>query len=173
MKKLLLTLLLLLPLSAFYAFEVNIIMNDGSVIKGNMLGKTADEIFLDGENGKAKIIKIADIKNVFDAEKGTPVAIKASQSLQASTNAQNQPVLTNVPGSDVYYYYYNGEPLYYYGGFWWRYDDGIWLRSPYYAGPWVIIGAPYVPGPVFYIGPRWYYWGPRWGWGWRWGWHRW
>ncbi len=190
MKKILMTAILLLPMTLLYSFEVNIILNDGSVVKGNMLGKTAEELYLDGENGKARSIKIADIKSVFDAAKGSQVDLKAPQPTQPSTNVQNnqnsqvqQPQLIPVPGSEGYYDY-NGELVYYYGGYWWRYEDGAWYRSPFYTGPWIIIEGPYVPGPVFYIGPHWGYFGPHrgfyhgWGWhggwhgGWRGGWHR-
>jgi hypothetical protein len=163
MKKILILAIILLPVSLLYSIEVNIILTNGTVVKGNMLGKTAGQVFLDGENGKAASIDLNEIKSVFDASTGAPVDIKASASAQkASTNLPPQPQLAPVPGSDVYYYYYNGEPLYFYSGFWWMYGDGIWFRAPFYTGPWIIIGGAYVPGPVFYIGPRWHYFGPRW-----------
>jgi hypothetical protein len=104
MKNLLILAILFLPVTLLYSLEVNVIMNDGSVVKGNMLGKTANELFLDGENGKARSIALADVKAVFNAATGNPVD-NAGQPAQT--------VIKVIPGYD-YYYYYNGLPYYYY-----------------------------------------------------------
>ena len=153
--------------SILSAIGVNIILNDGSVIKANMLGKTADEIFLQDDDGKAKTMKIADIKAMFNAGSGEPIDLFTGTNAQTPTNLQ---VVTNdssviavepVPGSPVYYGNANGEVIYYYGGIWWRNGGGLWYRAFGYNGPWIIIDNGYVPYPVFHIGPRWFFHEPR------------
>jgi hypothetical protein len=173
MKKILVMIILLFSITGVWALDVNIIMKDGSVVKGNMLGKTADEIYLQGDNGKSKSVKIADVRQLFDAASGNPIDLSAPQQNPANNNT-GAPAVQEVPGTGVYYGNYDGSVLYYYGGFWWRYIGGVWYRADLYAGPWVVIDPAYVPYPIFYIGPRWYWPGFYWGWhgGWY-GWRRW
>ncbi len=167
---------LLFTFAVLHALNVNIVMKDGSVVKGNMLGKTADVIYLDAGGGKVKEMKVADIKALFDAAEGSEIDLtktgNAEQNQSGQTNGSGSPVITVVPGTDVYYANYNGDILYYYGGFWWRYIGGVWYRADIYTGPWAIIEPDIVPYPVIYIGPRWYFWPHRFFWGWH-GWHGW
>ncbi len=169
MKKILFIILILVFTAGISsAVEVNIIMKDGSVVKGNMLGKTADEIYLQGDNGKASTMKITDIKAVFNAGNGEPVVLTArtdSQQVltngQTVTNDKNSIVVSEIQGTGVYYGDYNGDVVYYYGGAWWKYTGGLWYRAYGFDGPWFFIGGSFIPYPVAYIGPRWFYYGPR------------
>jgi hypothetical protein len=156
MKRILIILLaVLLPASLLTAAEVSVIMKDGAVVKGNMLGKTSDELYLQGNNGKAKIYKIGDIKSVFDA-KGAAVDLTAGTNPLSVTNS-GTPELAAVPGTDVRYLDNNGDIIYFYGRHWWRYGGGNWYTSEIYSGPWAVIDSTFVPYPVFYWGPRWHY----------------
>lgn len=154
---------ILFSYSLVSAFEVNIILKNGSAVKGNMLGKTADEIFLQDEKGKATTMKIEDIKALFNASNGAPIDLTAKPIQQGATNGQ---LITNeggsitveeIPGTGVYYGYLNGSMIYYYGGAWWRYGGGLWHRAFGLGGPWVIIDDSYVPYSFTYIVPDWYW----------------
>ncbi len=155
--------------AGLWAIDVNIVMKDGTIMKGNMLGKTADELYFEGTNRKAEVLKLAGIKTVFDAGNGKPLDLTINTNVpqnmaqnQPATNVEPDPNLVLIPGSSVYYTYSNGELLYYYNGYWWQNADNIWYRSSFYGGPWFIIGYRYVPFDVYYYGPRWYlHYGPH------------
>lgn len=51
---------------------VKIIMNDSTVIKGEIVGMSADELFVE-KDGKAVTLKRKNVKNVFDAETGEQI----------------------------------------------------------------------------------------------------
>lgn len=118
--------IILFPISLLSALEVNIVMKDGSVVKKNMLGITADEIYLQDDNGKAKILKISDIKAVFNAGSGEPIQPAAPVNGQTAAK-DNNIIVEEVPFTGVYYGYYN------YYNYW-----------------------DYTPYPGFYAGPRWF-----------------
>ncbi len=78
------TSIILLPLLGFsfsglFSEDVNVIMNNGSYIKGSLLGKTADEIVIQEAGGKTDTIKLADIKGVFDPQTGNPVDLSVNE----------------------------------------------------------------------------------------------
>jgi hypothetical protein len=108
------------------ALDVNIVMKDGTAVKANMLGKTSDEIYLLDEGGKTKVIKIADVKLLFNAQNGESMSLVVKpETPPVPANVQNVtnvsvPVTTvvEVPGTVYYYgsdYYY---PPVYIGPIW-------------------------------------------------------
>jgi hypothetical protein len=64
------------------------------------------------------------------------------------------PDVVVVPSGPSYVYMVPGTVgLYFYGGYWYRFHGGYWFRANHYSDPWVVIGAPLVPGPVVVIPP--------------------
>ncbi len=165
-----------------FARNVNIVMNDGSVIKGGLLGKTADDIFIETTNGQSVTVHIADIKSAFDQDTGESLDLTEANADQASgstntvtstvtntvTNTVNpEPQLVVIPGTYVYYYDYGGYDCFYYGGYWWRPWQGYWYRSYIYSGGWVTVNITYVPYYVYHLPVNWrtsIVYGPRVGW---------
>ncbi len=168
MKKVFLALIL-----AFFAFalvhakDVNVILNDGSVIKGNLLGKTTEEVYIEDTNGQSITIKMGDIKSAFDAESGDQIDLTSSSSTASvvtdapviadttTTVIAAEPDVVVIPNTYVYYYTYDGYDCFYYGGFWWRPWHGYWYRSTIYNNGWVVINPGYVPYNVTHLPGRW------------------
>ena len=71
------------------------------------------------------------------------------------TVVEEEPELTLIPGT--YVYYYNGEygDYFFYDGYWWRSMDNTWYRSEIYSGPWSLVGDSYVPYAVLNLPPGW------------------
>jgi hypothetical protein len=190
MKRLILPLIIaFLAISGVYSTDVNIIMKDGSVFKGNMLGHTSDEVYLEQTNGQSITLKVSEIKSAFDAGTGDQIDLTASVSSESASSentAENPPVQTNtvtnviimeqqeqepeivvIPNTYVYYYYYDGYDCFFYGGYWWRPWHGFWYRSGIYNGGWLIVNPAFVPYSVIHLPPRWrvtVYNAPRVGW---------
>ncbi len=68
--------LTVLALSVLFAEDVNVIMKDGSLIKGSLIGKTADQVVIQEAGGKAETVNISDIRGVFDQATGNPVDLR-------------------------------------------------------------------------------------------------
>jgi hypothetical protein len=93
--KLLFALIVILAFSggAMFATDVNVIMKDGSFIKGSLLGKTSSEIVVQEAGGKVDTIKITDIKGVFDAENGNPVDLSVNPPIREQNVTPNRVVV--------------------------------------------------------------------------------
>jgi hypothetical protein len=50
---------------------------------------------------------------------------------------QTNPVLVQIPGTEVYYVPQLGARLYFFDGRWFYHHNGFWYSSQDYAGPWV------------------------------------
>jgi hypothetical protein len=165
-------LVLLIPGSMLFSLDVNIIMKDGSVLQGKLLGETSNEIYLMDTNGKTKVMNSSNIQNVFNASNGEAVSFTPKPDIPQTVamNQTNSQALTNVltngkssivvvqePGTGVYYGNYNGAIVYLYGGFWWRFSGGYWYRALGYDGPWVVMDAVVVPNPIICYSPVWFF----------------
>ena len=74
MKKLIFSVIIFLSAFSFAMAEnVNVIMNDGSVFKGTMMGKTSDELIIKDSDGRTSYLTISNIKSVFDSDNGSAV----------------------------------------------------------------------------------------------------
>jgi hypothetical protein len=96
------------------------------------------------------------------------------------------PELVLVPGYPVYYAPRLDSNYFFYDGRYWLYQDGNWLTSGWYDGPWELVGPEFVPVVIlrvplrYYRAPPVYFYGwphdapPRWGelWGHDWQQHR-
>jgi hypothetical protein len=63
------------------------------------------------------------------------------------------PVLTNVPGTYVYYPPTVGVDIFFYRGSWYRPYGGYWYRAAEYNGPWRGIAAERVPRAIVGVPP--------------------
>jgi len=64
------------------------------------------------------------------------------------------PDVVVVPSGGADVYLVPGMPgLSFFGGFWYRFYSGYWFRAALYSGPWIGIGAAFVPGPLVVIPP--------------------
>lgn len=173
MKRLILPLLFISFAGAvLYSFDVNIIMKDGSVIKGNMLGHTPDEMYLEQTNVQLVKLKVSEIRFAFDASTGNQIDLTSEFSSESSSTEQDQELgqgqdIVVIPDTDIYYYYYDGYDCFFYAGYWWRPWHRHWYRSGIYSGNWVLVNPGYVPYSVMHLPPRWrvgIYNAPRVGW---------
>jgi hypothetical protein len=166
--------------ACLYAKNVNVLMNDGTVIKGNMLGKTADTVYIEDTNGQSINVKTADIKSVFDQDTGDEMDLNAGSAPEDTNSAppsttnvvtnavETDPDITVIPNTYVYYYTYDNYDCFFYGGYWWRPWGGFWYRSGIYNGGWVIVSPRFVPYYVVHLPGGWrasLSYGPRVGWG--------
>ncbi len=189
MKRIAASLILMFMAVCLYARNVNIILNDGTVIKGGLLGKTSDSVYVESTNGQSLTVKIDDIKSAFDQDSGEVIDFTAadSQSAQPGSNDNGpaavvtntvtnkgtveeaqEPQLVVIPGTYVYYYNYGDYDCFYYGGFWWRPWQGYWYRSGGFEGGWVVVNPRVVPYYVVHMPVNWrerVAYGPRVGWG--------
>ncbi len=156
----------LLTAVCLYARNVNLLMNDGSVIKGELIGKTADSVYVKDTNDQTITVQKADIKSAFDQDTGDEIDLTAvntetapqdnSSANDVVTNAiEPEPQLVVIPGTYVYYYPYGGADCFYYGGYWWRPWHGFWYRSTVYNGGWAVISPRYVPTYVSHLPGNW------------------
>lgn len=65
----------LIPLFFLFTFmlfglEVNVIMKDGKLVKGTLIGSTEKEVFVEVTNGKVETLQKSGISQVFDAKTG-------------------------------------------------------------------------------------------------------
>ncbi len=70
MKKILFIIVLLLLTTACFAGQINIIMKDGSIKNGELLGSDEEAYYIKNVNNKAETILRANIKKVFDTVDG-------------------------------------------------------------------------------------------------------
>ncbi len=193
MKRIAASLILLFIAVCLYARNVNIILNDGTVIKGGLLGKTSDSVYVESTNGQSVTVKIDDIKSAFDQDSGEVIDFTAADSKSAqpvsndngpaavvtnsgsgnsspdvSSGEAPEPQLVVIPGTYVYYYNYGDYDCFYYGGYWWRPWQGYWYRSGGFEGGWVVVSPRVVPYYVVHLPVNWrarVAYGPRVGWG--------
>ncbi len=164
MKRIIMTLLIaVFALSIIQAKNVNIIMKDGTVLKGDLIGKTSEEVYIQDTNSKSVEVKVSDIKSLFDSDTGDQInlagdtaAPNSNQPNTADTNVViSQPDVAVIPNTYVYYYSYDNYDCFYYAGYWWRPWHRVWYRSAAYNGGWVLISPEYVPYNVMHLPPRW------------------
>ncbi len=65
-----------------FSQDVNVILTNGTIIKGNMIGKTADSIVIEGKDNKAQAINITEIQAVFDAANGNQIDLSPAPVIQ-------------------------------------------------------------------------------------------
>ncbi len=81
--------------SGIFGLDLNIILNDNSIIKGKFIGVVSNEIYVRQDNDRAVFIKQTDIKAVFNDTTGNPVNISDLNQISRSpvqTAASNPPV---------------------------------------------------------------------------------
>lgn len=78
-----------------YPAEVNAILNDGTVINGDLLGKTTNEVIIQEAGGKVDTLKLSEIKGLFDSVTAEP--------LDLSVNGNNTQNLSPVPEKIIIY----------------------------------------------------------------------
>jgi hypothetical protein len=169
MKRLILpSLVTFIAMSAIYSYDVNIVMKDGTVLRGNMLGHTPDVLYLEQTNGQAVPVNVNEIKFVFDAGTGNQIDLTPAVPTESTTAEQDQePDMVVIPDTDAYYYYYDGYDCFFYGGYWWRPWHGFWYRSRIYSGGWILVNNGHVPYIITHLPPGWragIYRDPRIGW---------
>ncbi len=162
MKRIIISLLTIFTFALVYSMDVNILMNDGSIVKGALIGKTSEEVYIQDTNNQTFSVWVNDIKSAFDADTGDQIDLNAGS---ASSSIQEDTVITNVvapepdvvviPNTYVYYYTYDNYDCFFYGGFWWRPWHGVWYRSTFYNYGWVVINPGLVPYNVSHLPPSW------------------
>ena len=88
-----------------YSLDINILLKNGKIVKGSLIGKTEKEIFIETKKGKSRIIPKEKIKAIFNAKNGEPVKIgiteyKDNQQSIRVTNAnveETSPVALSEP----------------------------------------------------------------------------
>lgn len=164
MKRIITFLLMLVFLSVcLYAGKISIIKNDGTIIKGNMIGVTSDTVYVEVTNGMATAVNRLDIKEVFNQDTGGPVDLNMigspssppASGMADTNNIIEDPDLIVVPGTYVYYYNWNGYDCFFYDGFWWIPWNNLWYESYYYYGGWAPVGPSFVPNNVRHLPVGW------------------
>jgi len=75
--------------AAIAIIHVKIIMKDGSIITGALVGSTADQVFVEKTKGKAITIKKSDIQAAFDADSGKEISFGAGAEATAVSANDN------------------------------------------------------------------------------------
>ena len=79
MKRFFVLAIFLLFASFGFSLDVNIILKNGTLIKGTLIGKTQTELYIE-KKGKAKTIPFSKIKQVFKASTGEKIDLSESES---------------------------------------------------------------------------------------------
>jgi len=122
MKRFLLTVVFLLSATMLSALEVNVILGDFSVIEGRLLGSTSDTVYLMGVSNQAVVLKLSDIKVIFDASNGQAVHLNEDTAAQqvvtnyiTNVNDAGAIIIEEEPVTEIYLY---GDDFPDYAFFW-------------------------------------------------------
>ncbi|GEM_PF-1861968 len=74
---------------------VNVILTNGNVIKGNLLGKSESEIVIQSADGKTQSINKSEIKMVFDAVSGNQIDLNQGTAPAPPPTVQENPPVYN------------------------------------------------------------------------------
>jgi len=80
----------------------------------------------------------------------------ATASVNISINVVQYPVLQRIPGYPVYYAPRLHANYFFYDGLYWVYVDDEWYASPWYDGPWDLVGYDSVPLFILRVPVRYY-----------------
>src|SRR5262245_36001927 len=96
----------------------------------------------------------------------TTAPAATSMSVSIGINVPAYPQLVVVPGYPVYYAPALPANYFFYDGMYWVLVGDDWYMSSWYNGPWVIVGAVYVPYYLLRLPVRYYRAPPPWFGGW-------
>lgn len=81
---------------------------------------------------------------------------RANASVSISVNLVQYPVMQRIPGYPVYYAPRLHANYFFYDGLYWVYVDDEWYASPWYDGPWDLVGYDSVPLFILRVPVRYY-----------------
>jgi hypothetical protein len=93
--RLLLLLLLLASLTPAAETQVRLVLDDGSLVKGLLIGQDADSVLLESADGKALELSKARIRKAFDAHSGDPLGLETTKTV--AKGKEGKPALTPQP----------------------------------------------------------------------------
>ena len=88
MKKITIILLALLVPAMLFAAKATVIMNDGTIKEGELIGQDEDAVYLKGPDGKAVTIPMNDVKKVFGAAAESKKAVELKTEKPVSKTKQ-------------------------------------------------------------------------------------
>lgn len=92
------------------ARNVNIILHDGTLLKGDMIGANDQVVYLQGDDHKARQLKWSEVNDIFDAATGEKISAAGPQPLipvatpPASTGPGSAQTATTLKQSFLYIY---------------------------------------------------------------------